>query len=125
MKLDQLVSPPKGMELDDWSMAPGNFDEIAYFNEWAANDGFDPYSTWSVTEAAGRMDDPIPGTFDRLVYNTHWGPKAVDGKLWAGMTWGDLWKVADAVILQSGDSYHVFIEAFHIEGDQLVLQTGS
>jgi hypothetical protein len=120
-----MVSPPKGLVLDEFSMDRSKLDSINYFNEWAAANGFVPGSTWSIDETVGRMDDPIPGEFDTLIYSQHWGERTVRVPLKAGMTWGDLWKAADKAIDRSHDSHHIFIEAFEICGSELELFTGS
>ncbi len=42
-----------------------------------------------------------------------------------GDRWIDLWRAADAAIVQSGDEHHVFVELFRPQGNRLVLSTGS
>ena len=43
-----------------------------------------------------------------------------------GHTWIDLWRAADKVIVESGDSDHIFIETFLRDQDTvLILSTGS
>lgn len=43
-----------------------------------------------------------------------------------GATWGDIYRAADWAIRNSGDSHHIFIEAFELRnGNELHLVTGS
>jgi hypothetical protein len=43
-----------------------------------------------------------------------------------GSTWGDIYRAADWAIRNSGDSHHIFIEAFELRnGNELHLVTGS
>ena len=43
-----------------------------------------------------------------------------------GSTWGDVYRAADWAIRNSGDSHHIFIEAFELRnGNELHLVTGS
>ena len=43
-----------------------------------------------------------------------------------GATWGDVYRAADWAIRNSGDSHHIFIEAFELRnGNELHLVTGS
>jgi hypothetical protein len=79
---------------------------------------------WSMYE----VDDlnaphPFEGAKE-VVYRSHWGPKPVHVAI-NGLTWAALYVAADAVIRDSGDTHHIFIEHFARSGDSLILSTGS
>ena len=40
-------------------------------------------------------------------------------------TWLDIWRACDALIRQSGDTHHEYIEVLRLEGDRLILECGS
>jgi hypothetical protein len=83
------------------------------------------YSVWSIYSVEN-FDAPSGITVDTLVYDEHWGPRAIEVQLRCGMkTWGDLYEAADKAIRQSGDEHHVFIEAFHVKDGRAYLTTGS
>ncbi len=42
-----------------------------------------------------------------------------------GSTWGDVYRAADCAIRMSGDLHHCFIEGFELQGNQLLMSTGS
>lgn len=75
---------------------------------------------WSIHEIADMLaTHPFPKA-TRLEY------KGLMATI-AGPRWIDLWFAADAIIKQSGDSHHIFIEAFTPtqDGRLLRLSTGS
>jgi hypothetical protein len=84
-------------------------------------------SEWSIYEVDNMSDrHPFEGA-DRVVYKDHWGSKPVSCSI-NGLTWSALFVAADAVIRDSGDGHHVYIERFLPAKDDprtLVLQTGS
>lgn len=77
-----------------------------------------PNSVWSMYEVAN-LEDRHPYTAQKLVYEG-WTQDISTCK-----TWHDLWRKADELIFDSGDSHHIFIEGFHQSGNILKLQTGS
>ncbi len=82
------------------------------------------HSIWSIYS----VDDlyaqhPYKGAAE-VVYKDHWGEGPVTVPV-EGDRWIDLWRAADAAIVQSGDEHHVFVEQFRPQGDRLVLSTGS
>lgn len=85
------------------------------------------FSEWSMFE----VDDlnerhPYEGA-DRLVYRNHWGDEPVEYQI-IGSTWLALWTAANACIRDSGDTHHVYIEAFRQDKDNprtLILYAGS
>ena len=83
------------------------------------------YSIWSMYNVVD-FENPSGITVDTLVYEDHWGPRAIEVQMPCGMkTWGDLYAAADKAIRQSGDDHHVFIEAFRIKDGRAYLTTGS
>jgi len=85
------------------------------------------HSEWSMHEVDNMSDrHPFEGA-DRVVYRSHWGPKPVSVSI-NGLSWAALWVAANACILDSGDSHHVFIEHFKPDSEDprtLILSTGS
>ena len=87
-------------------------------------------SVWSIFGVNDFSVVPFPG-ITTLRYEEHWGPK--DRPLVHHFedqvgppTWMDLWKAAESLIRLSGDTHHVFIEAFSPRGTgTFYLQTGS
>lgn len=84
-------------------------------------------SEWSIYEVDNLSDrHPFEGA-DRILYKDHWGEKPVSRSI-NGMTWAALWVAANAVIRDSEDEHHVFIERFRPSKDDpktLILSTGS
>ena len=79
---------------------------------------------WSVHEVED-LNAPFAGAATHVLYKDHWGDKPVTVAI-NGNTWVDLWRAAEDAIMQSGDTHHIFIEAF-VPGKEgvLVLSTGS
>ena len=99
-------------------------EEIARLGEIRKANGFE--SIWSLS---GRdvldFSQPHPFTDAATVtHELHWGDEPVVQAI-RGNTWMDLWRAAEAAIRVSQDLHHVFIEAFEVRGDTLVLQCGS
>lgn len=86
------------------------------------------HSEWSIYEV-DNMNDRHPYPEDCVVvYQDFWGEKKKVHCAVYGQTWRDLWRAADACIRLSGDSHHVYIEAFEVDGKNpgtLVLRCGS
>ena len=81
-------------------------------------------SIWSIYEVAD-LDQPHPYQSGLFVsYKDHWGTEAQHCAVY-GNTWRDLYRAADNCIRNSGDEHHVFIEGFRLNGDKLILTTGS
>jgi hypothetical protein len=110
--------------LDEFSMKRGVLDEIEYFDTYSRMLDIKT-SRWSVYETIGHMDDPVPTTATTLRYALHWGPRDVVIDFNEGITWSDLWKLADRAIEMSGDFHHIFIESFVERNGELVMYTGS
>lgn len=69
-------------------------------------------SFWSMDVLASDLDR-LTLPISKLTYES-WGPTQI--KLFdrpTQMTWLEFWKVADKMILDSGDTHHVFIEKLH------------
>jgi hypothetical protein len=95
----------------------------AHYDKISEENGFT--TIWSVYEVAD-LNAPFAGAATKLAYKDHWGKKEVVVPI-NGNTWVDLWRAAEAAIKQSGDTHHIFIEAFipsNVTG-VLVLSTGS
>lgn len=100
-----------------------------------------PHSTWSVYEMVKTVDSFKEVVYDqdiKLVYktDTFWTKPNVrpdeseDLELSVNIpgpvTWLDLWRASDALIFESGDSHHIFIEGFsEIEPGVIEFYTGS
>ena len=82
-------------------------------------------SVWSIYEVENIHElSGLNG--ETLRYGDHWGEGTVVIPLPGGnLQWWDLWAAADKAIAQSGDSHHVFIEAFYKKGNDIYLSTGS
>lgn len=95
----------------------------AHYNKISEEYGFK--SIWSVYEVDD-LNAPFAGAATHLAYKQHWGKKPVLVPI-NGNTWVDLWRAAEAAILESGDNHHIFIESFEPDGDSgiLNLSTGS
>ena len=84
------------------------------------------WSVYELQEHGFLQDHPYKGAL-QVCYKDHWGDKGVFEEI-QGTTWADLYRAADRCIRRSGDSHHIFIEAFTPNRDcpeQLVLHTGS
>jgi len=95
----------------------------SHYNEISDKNDFK--TIWSVHEVSD-LNAPFAGAATKLAYRDHWGASEVVVPI-NGNTWVDLWRAAEAAIKQSGDTHHVFIEAFipsNVTG-VLVLSTGS
>jgi len=95
----------------------------AHYDAISTEHGFK--TIWSVHEVSD-LNAPFAGAATKLAYRDHWGASEVVVPI-NGNTWVDLWRAAEAAIKQSGDTHHVFIEAFipsNVTG-VLVLSTGS
>lgn len=84
-------------------------------------------AVWSMYEV-GDMDQPhaFQGAL-QVAYLDHWGDKPVYVQI-HGPLWRDLYAAADMAIRDSGDTHHVFVEAFRVNKQQprqLLLTTGS
>jgi hypothetical protein len=83
-------------------------------------------SIWSIYEVSD-LSQPHPYTAAEICYRDHWGDGPVYETI-GGSTWADLYAAADRCIQRSGDTHHIFIEAFEpVAGQphQLRLTTGS
>lgn len=123
IRLESLVKPLPIL-WDAFGSCRGGFDEIDYFNRYGEQARI-VESCWSIFEVAGRMEEPIPLAARRLRYFEHWGDREVVIKLHRNATWLDLWCAAERAIKKSGDLHHTFIESFEVEGNDLILFTGS
>jgi len=95
----------------------------AHYDAISTEHGFK--TIWSVHEVDD-LNAPFAGAATHVLYKDHWGPGDVMVPI-NGNTWVDLWRAADEAISKSGDTHHVFIEAFipsNVTG-VLVLSTGS
>lgn len=85
------------------------------------------HSIWSMYEVED-MEAPHAHQGAReVLYIQHWGTSPVRVPV-PGNTWADLWAAADQAIQQSGDSHHIYVEAFRrsdTEPGVLILSTGS
>lgn len=94
------------------------------YNEYAERNALS--TVWSMYEVTD-FDTPSNITATTLVYADHWGTvRNIEVNMPCGnKTWGQLYTAADRAIRQSGDTHHVFIERFRVEGDVVYLTTGS
>jgi len=100
------------------------FDSAAtQFERTAKAEGFTS-SQWSIYDVADRMGTvPFPEA-KMLIYDRY-----TDTDLGVGLppnaTWVDLWRAADSLIKDSGDTHHVFIESITPKpGNKQVLLLG-
>ena len=70
-------------------------------------------SVWSISEVpATDINKKMAGKVKRISYESWGKPQEVVFKTAKTMTWLELWKEADKLIAQSGDSHHCFVEYF-------------
>lgn len=84
-------------------------------------------SEWSIFEVADLSERHTFEGATIVCYKDHWGDKPVSATI-NGSTWAALWIAANAVIRDSGDEHHVFIERFRQSEENpevLYLSTGS
>jgi hypothetical protein len=75
-------------------------------------------SIWSMFE----VSDFSAVRFPRAKFVEYCGKRrAIEGE----GNWVDVWRAADALMEESGDTHHVFIESFHPIEDETVLQLGT
>ncbi len=80
---------------------------------------------WSIYEV-NDLNDRHPFEATKVHYKDHWG-KPVTKDI-VGATWTALYIAANAAIIDSGDSHHIFIERFtpsNEDSSTLMLSTGS
>lgn len=95
--------------------------KYAYYNQVKEEIG--AKTIWSIYEVAD-LDQPHPYRSGLFVTYTAWGAETQHCAVY-GNTWRDLYRAADNCIRNSGDEHHVFIEGFRLDGDKLILTTGS
>lgn len=81
---------------------------------------------WSVSEVLAKdLNQKMPFKIGTIYYES-WG-KEVKREINKKITWLEAWKVAEELILSSGDNHHIFIEDFHFDKDKGIvrLSTGS
>lgn len=81
---------------------------------------------WSVSEVLAKdLNKKMPFKIGTIYYES-WG-KEVKREINKKITWLEAWRVAEELILSSGDTHHIFIEDFHLDKDKGVvkLSTGS
>lgn len=82
-------------------------------------------TVWTTDVQSSKMNEPTPhGDIEKISYhNREIAVSASDKK----MTWLDLWKIADALIMEDKDTNHIFIENFLYYPDTKTLEivTGS
>ena len=101
-------------------------EEIARLGEIRKANGFE--SIWSLSDREVLdFNQPHPFTDAATVtHELHWGgDEQPVVQAIRGNTWMDLWTAAEAAIRVSQDLHHVFIEAFEVRGNTLVLHCGS
>lgn len=81
-------------------------------------------SIWSIYSVSDLLQPHKYPDAKNVVYRTHWGVGTVVVPI-GGQSWVDLWAAAEQAINHSGDSHHIYIEKFNLDGDNLELHTGS
>ena len=92
-----------------------------YYNDIANKWGF--LTVWSIYEVKDMNDKHPYSRAKVLKYDENFGKPSLTPI--EGDTWLDLWFAADAVVKESGDEHHIFIEDFEDNGSYLELITGS
>lgn len=140
MRLNDVLNPDmvarlhrvvKGFEsglANAYAQDNSQFDsKMDYYNEFKSANGLK--TIWSIYELPIHgflMDHPYTSARS-VCYRDHWGEEAVYETI-LGPTWADLYRAADRCIQRSGDTHHIFIEAFESVADQphqIRLTTGS
>lgn len=129
IKIDDVQRIVEGFErglADAYAQDEASFDEkMDYFSEFKRENGLS--SIWSMFELPVHCflhDHPYPSDAF-VVYRDHWGENKSTHYPVLGSTWGDVYRAADLAIRGSGDGHHIFIEGFRVQGNELILQTGS
>lgn len=94
-----------------------------HYTQVAEEEGFT--SIWSMYEIEDLdAEHPYPSdTF--VVYKDHWGTNPVHCAVY-GRRWRDIYRAADNCIRLSEDGHHIFIEQLRrVNGNELILTTGS
>lgn len=99
--------------------------KMEYFSEFQQANGL--ASVWSIYDLdLGCFEEAHPYASDAfVVYRDHWGDVKDTHYPVTGTTWGDVYRAADLAVRASGDSHHIFIESFAVQGLELRLSTGS
>jgi hypothetical protein len=98
------------------------FDEIySYYDNWATENKI-KRAVWSCYD----LDEIYP-KMDELAFKGTWKIEhyGLYSKHVIDPTWGDLYKLADKLIVKSGNRDHVFIERFTRKGEILEMFVGS
>jgi hypothetical protein len=101
--------------------------DLQYNLFWNVRVALGATAIWSIGDVVDFTQIAFPETIKNIHYNIHWGsigPVSIAVNK-AGLTWLDLYVIADALILESNDLHHVCIEAFIKKGNDLYLITGS
>jgi hypothetical protein len=81
------------------------------------------HSSWCICITDFAAPHPWPDA-EFMTYGGGWGKRPEPQPI-AGLSWLDLWRAADALIVASGDDSHTEIEVFIDYGEILELRTGS
>jgi hypothetical protein len=104
-----------GVFEEQWDAEDEDFDkEFTLKSEIADKEKFK--SIWSISEVkAAELDGLFSKTNVKGIAYESWGDKQEIsfGKAGKKMTWMDMWREADKLIRQSGDTHHIFIEMFY------------
>lgn len=122
-KVSELVETIRGALSGAYDQERKDFDlKSEHYNQVKSEIG--ARSIWSIYEVADldQLHSYPSGLF--VVYKDHWGNEPQHCAIY-GNTWRDLYRAADNCIRNSGDEHHVFIEGFRLDGDKLILTTGS
>jgi hypothetical protein len=121
-KVSELVETIRGALAGAYDQERNDFDrKYAYYSQVKEEIG--AQTIWSIYEVAD-LDQPHPYRSGLFVTYTAWGAETQHCAVY-GNTWRDLYRAADNCIRNSGDEHHVFIEGFRLDGNKLILTTGS
>jgi len=120
--------------MNDFSNLPTRVDDNSYFaycDKIAATNHFE--TIWSISDIDLEAPHPFANAkFVRYKTSYFWRDFSHENetdiilrKAIPGPTWLDLWRVANALIIETGDLHHIYIEAFAPSDDSLNLITGS
>lgn len=86
-----------------------NFDALCALQKEHNIDSF-----WSISEVPAKaINTNMPGKVKKITYTSGENTQEIILNPAKTMTWFEMWKEADKLIAQSGDSHHCFVENFN------------
>lgn len=101
------LKPTLEAEKKDWETEYNALDEISKEHKFT--------TTWSMSKVTSKDMEKKTPEIKKITYES-WGETQVhEFDEPTELTWLEFWKLADSMILKSGDSHHIFIESLYEE----------